>query len=54
MEIVSHLAALVVGVGAGFWGYRYALKKDPDALENWAQRLKRERDELLRRDAGQP
>ena len=28
--------ALVVGVAIGAWGYRYMLKRDPDAIERLA------------------
>lgn len=36
MEPISFLIGLVVGVALGAWGYRYMLKRDPDAIERLA------------------
>lgn len=32
MELITHCAALVLGVLIGFWGRKYLGKKDPTAL----------------------
>ena len=40
MEFPLLVAVLVVGVGLGAYGYRYWLKRDPEALESWAKKLK--------------
>lgn len=53
MDISTVLGLLLVGAfagaAAGAWGYRYWLKRDPAALERWAQELKRRGDELRTR-----
>lgn len=41
LQLLALAGAFVVGIGAGAWGYRYALKKDPEALERLAQAAKR-------------
>lgn len=34
--MIEVIIALVVGVALGAWGYRYMLKRDPDAIERLA------------------
>lgn len=41
MDPISFLIGLVVGAAVGAWGYRYALKRDPDALEDLAKEIRR-------------
>jgi hypothetical protein len=41
MDPISFLIGVVVGVAIGAWGYRYALKRDPDALEDLAKEIRR-------------
>lgn len=33
--------AFLVGLGLGAAGYRYMLKRDPEALEHWASEIRR-------------
>ncbi len=40
MSIVTHLAAFLIGAGAGLAAYRYSLKRDPEKLEAWARAIK--------------
>jgi ABC-type antimicrobial peptide transport system permease subunit len=37
---IPFVVTLVIGVAVGAMGYRYWLKRDPVALELWAQKLK--------------
>lgn len=41
MDPISVLVGLVVGVAIGAWGYRYAMKRDPEALEALAKEIRR-------------
>jgi len=36
MELIQFVAGLVIGAGAGAWGYRYILKRSPEAIERLA------------------
>ncbi len=45
--------ALIVGPAIGAWGYRYYLKKNPEQLEAWAQKLKRLRDQAAAKARGE-
>jgi hypothetical protein len=40
MEVFVPLIAFVLGVGTGYAGYRYHLKRDPVKLERWAAAIK--------------
>lgn len=40
MDFIAFVVTLAVGVGAGAYGYRYWLKRDPEALESLAKKLK--------------
>lgn len=42
-EILFLLAGLAIGAA----GYRYFLKRDPDALEAWAKKIKGQADTLM-------
>ena len=39
--MIEVIIALVVGVALGAWGYRYMLKRDPDAIERLAAQARR-------------
>lgn len=41
MDLFNVFLGLVIGVAIGAWGYRYALKRDPDAVEELAKEIKR-------------
>ena len=41
MDLFSVLFGVVIGAIIGAWGYRYALKRDPDAVEELAKEIKR-------------
>lgn len=41
MDPISLLIGIVVGGAIGAWGYRFVLKKDPEALEDLAKEIKR-------------
>lgn len=34
--MIELIIGLVIGAGVGAWGYRYMLKRDPDAIERLA------------------
>jgi len=34
--MIELVIGLVIGAGVGAWGYRYLLKRDPEALERLA------------------
>lgn len=40
LELIGYVGAMLVGVAAGVWGYRYALKRDPEALERLAREIR--------------
>lgn len=39
--MIEVIIALVVGVALGAWGYRYMLKRNPDAIERLAAQARR-------------
>ena len=41
IKIFGYLLAFAIGMAAGFWTYRYTLKKNPAKLEKLAAEAKR-------------
>lgn len=46
MELIQFVAGLVIGAGAGAWGYRYLLKRNPEMIERLAAQARALRDRL--------
>lgn len=46
MELIPFVAGLVIGAGAGAWGYRYLLKRNPAMVERLAAQARALRDRL--------
>lgn len=44
MELMQFAVTLLVGVAVGAWGYRYALKRSPEAVERLAAQARALRD----------
>lgn len=40
MDIILFLAGLLIGVGSGAWGYRYLLRRNPEAIERLAAQVR--------------
>lgn len=49
MELITHAAALVLGILVGFWGRKYLGKKDPTALAAADAAAKQAGEEVRRR-----
>jgi hypothetical protein len=49
MEIITHLAALVLGIAVGFWGRKYLGKNDPAALAEADAMVKKAGDQARER-----
>lgn len=44
MELISFAGAFVAGAAVGAWGYRYLLKRSPEAVERLAAQARALRD----------
>lgn len=40
MSMIEAMIAVMIGIGAGAWGYRYILRRDPAALERMAAQIR--------------
>jgi len=45
--MIGFIIGVIVGAAVGAWGYRYSLKKRPDAVERIAAEIKAKGDEYL-------
>lgn len=39
--MIEAILGVLIGFAAGVWGYRYALKRDPEAIEKLAAQARR-------------